>query len=1079
GRDARSPFALPAPGGDAGPYPPEQVRRTARDAARRQRADSVRLSVPASVGATVAAGGWPNLRYQARTRPSEYLALIERRGPRDHQAWLFDELCTRLVDEGVLLRRYYHDGDPRVCWAEAGGRGVSLAELQREHPGHRLILLGDGAALADVRTGELHPWTRALAAWGDRALLTPEPMGGWGLREAVLADALPVFPATLDGVRGAVEFFADDTEPDWYGWWERNLGDGENGEGARPVPVATSKEALAEYLGPRGLRWLGALAVYPELHWRLTRMLGGLPGLGADADERGFLRLVRLRWLRRGVIPNADREWLIRELGEKREMAVRAEILKVLDAMKDAAPDAASGRLELDRLVQQLFLYRHDRRRTRKLMRKLRRMPRAQLMEDVAVVRLLEERAARSPLAVLLPRRFHRFLFHDGIPAFGTRFLARAVGYASAAVALWLVVPTSPAPGPIVTGVLGVEAHTGSTLGSLGLPAVTDTLGRAVAGAVWTSDPKDVVSIREGRLSVMETGRARLWASADSSQTGFDIRVVPDTVNLYVIRVADRVLTVGRGQLRPLMLPDRPRWVSCAPTVRVSPSGVVEAVAEGTAPVLAITATGIEVGMIDVARGAAPRNDTLKVLASPLFGGSPVNDVTYSTLTRLLLRGGYAASIRVTAVAGTRSRQVGTEVVGWLERQQSASEISVSVPDRLCEWVMDHVPGPRIRPTLYLEHSNPVVDSVSATPPRDSAASTARADSAPAVAPPIQQPRPSAPASAPQNRQPQRPPPSRATPQRPTPVDSVYQGGVWWYRPVTARASSVPSAAVDSVFDGGAWWYRQANARPSRGAGTDPAADSAGRRGRPSAALALRSGDIRFANGDYAGALQVYDSARVLDPAQARTALARQAMANSRRGRWKEAATALTQALAADSSLPDTPWLRLELCAALRLSGGRGDTRAAKACERAGSGNRDTADIQTALIVMLRDIPMASLGEGQPVRSVLNPGPPRVFRMISCLDPTSNALRVWEQGGTRWTETLPSGAQNFYDEVARVRLGEEEGTVVREVNAEFYVWVPDGANRGPDGPPLRYQRGGYMMNWAYLGPMVISMSGRN
>lgn len=441
GEEARSPFAVDGPRAAEPPFDPEELRRTARDAALRQRADTVRLSVPRTVAATVAAGGYPDFRYDALTRPSEYLVLVERRGARDQQARLADELCARLVAEGVILKRYFFDADPRVCYDEAGARGMGLGELHRDHPGARLLIVSDGRVLTDARSGELLSWTRALAAWADRALLTPEPVGRWGLPEAMIADELPVFPATLAGVRAAAEHFASDAEPDWYAWWERN-----QEEPAPAVPHYNSPETLRRYLGEEGYRWVCACAVYPELHWRLTLMVGSLPALGVQATERDLLRLVRLGWLRRGAIPNVSRDWLVRDLGDEGERVVRSALLDALGGEDEKAPENGK-RAVLDRTVQQLFLHRDERATVRRLLRRLKRLPRAPLLEDVAAVRLLH-RLSRSRLHLPLPERLARLVYQAGIPALGMRPWSRGLLCAVASALLWVVLPVFPTQAP-------------------------------------------------------------------------------------------------------------------------------------------------------------------------------------------------------------------------------------------------------------------------------------------------------------------------------------------------------------------------------------------------------------------------------------------------------------------------------------------------------------------------------------------------------------------------------------------------------------------------------------------------------
>src|SRR5687768_17237194 len=80
-------------------YDAEFLTRIARLLRARQRSTSEQLDIGATVAATVKALGYPTFRDKARSKPPEYLVLIDREAFRDHQARLFHELTRRLHDE--------------------------------------------------------------------------------------------------------------------------------------------------------------------------------------------------------------------------------------------------------------------------------------------------------------------------------------------------------------------------------------------------------------------------------------------------------------------------------------------------------------------------------------------------------------------------------------------------------------------------------------------------------------------------------------------------------------------------------------------------------------------------------------------------------------------------------------------------------------------------------------------------------------------------------------------------------------------------------------------------------------------
>ncbi|MBK8429402.1 MAG: hypothetical protein IPL27_27135 [Lewinellaceae bacterium] len=180
---------------------------------RRRESDELwRLDVPRTVRATVDKGGMPEFRYTQQTRPAEYLLLIDRQSGRDHQARLFDLLYRECRSQEVLVERYWYDeGDPRRCYNEAHPNGVSLRDLQYYHPQSRVLLLGNAYALLHPGTGNLSKWAvQIFSAWSDRAVLTTQPLSTFGRRERILQELFHVLPASLSGLRDAIELFDAD-----------------------------------------------------------------------------------------------------------------------------------------------------------------------------------------------------------------------------------------------------------------------------------------------------------------------------------------------------------------------------------------------------------------------------------------------------------------------------------------------------------------------------------------------------------------------------------------------------------------------------------------------------------------------------------------------------------------------------------------------------------------------------------------------------------------------------------------------------------------------------------------------------
>jgi hypothetical protein len=392
----------------------------ARRLQRRHAGESYLLDVEGTIQATVDSLGFPRLQYKPGRKLPEYLVLVDRASFRDHQANLFHDLVRALRDEGLYVRLFFFEGDPRVCWDEARGDTVPLFELQRRYAGYRLLLLSNAEKLIDPLTGSLVPWSSLLFDWKDRGVLTPEPLAQWGLREKALASQFVVLPATTEGLFALGDYFVLPLQADTLSAQRTSA------DQAPPGPDdPRGIEALRSYLGVATFRWLAACAVYPELHWDLTLYLGSLPCLGRGlVTERNLIKLIRLPWFRRGFMPDELRWALIQELGQEREKAVREAVVELLE--KNPAPKGtyASDAQQLEILFQRYWLDRQNSKKRGDLMRAIRGSPQEEVVQNYTLLRSVES-LSKSRLDIILPPRLRRMLFPSGLPALGLRTSVR------------------------------------------------------------------------------------------------------------------------------------------------------------------------------------------------------------------------------------------------------------------------------------------------------------------------------------------------------------------------------------------------------------------------------------------------------------------------------------------------------------------------------------------------------------------------------------------------------------------------------------------------------------------------------
>lgn len=294
---------------------------------RRHQAESERLDVVATVQASIAALGFPTLRFRKDSRLPEYLFLIDRASLRDHQAHLYEHLAGMLREQGLFVGLYFYEGDPRVCWTGAGDESVALEQIQKSHVNHRLLLFGEGGGLLDPISGRLAGWHRMFTSWSDRAVLTPKPASQWAAAEVHLASQFAVVPATLKGLGSLAAWFELHSAVELR---SSEQSSSIPGPGREPT-----MDALRRFLGGDVFQWLCVCAVYPELQWDLTLHLGTLPSMPeALVSEDNLVKLLSLEWFRNGSMPDELRRELIAQL----DPAVLAEAREAIVGLLGQSP---------------------------------------------------------------------------------------------------------------------------------------------------------------------------------------------------------------------------------------------------------------------------------------------------------------------------------------------------------------------------------------------------------------------------------------------------------------------------------------------------------------------------------------------------------------------------------------------------------------------------------------------------------------------------------------------------------------------------------------------------------------------
>jgi len=410
----------------------EQFYTTARLMRQRLESDVQIPDMDKTVRETIASAGFPKFCYKSLTKPPEYLILIDLPTHRDHYAFLADRIAAALKSEDIFVKRYFYENSPQICFQELTQERVYLSDLQTKFGDSRLIIFGNGEELLDPVSGQSEAWTEIFHIWQDKAILTPERPQRWGMKEITLAEQFIVLPDTSEGLIELARHFDAESVPDLKKWHE---------EDAKYQDIRDDKLddviVLKDYLGEDAFQWLCACAVYPELHWNLTLYLGMTDKNWLTEDN--LLKLIRLPWFRKGVMPDTLRWELIVSL--KQDQTIREAIVKMLEKSPPPKDSYAYNRYSLNLAMQKWMLGKKSRKEKREILKNLRQADEKEVIQDYTFLRFLES-VPNSPLTLILPNALRKLLYKNGVPMFGMKTGVRLMITALCVVLVIMMMPS-------------------------------------------------------------------------------------------------------------------------------------------------------------------------------------------------------------------------------------------------------------------------------------------------------------------------------------------------------------------------------------------------------------------------------------------------------------------------------------------------------------------------------------------------------------------------------------------------------------------------------------------------------------
>lgn len=397
-------------------YGSNLLHKVATHLRQRQESSQQLLNLDETIKETIEAGGYPHFRFQAGSRPSEYLVLIEQRSGRDHQARLFQNLMDQLGEQDVYVDQFFFRSHPQLVYKDGVDSPIYLHDLKTRYPDHRLIIFGDGEGLIDPVSGEFQSSLFDLLDWRDRAILTPVPPADWGFQEISLARQMLILPATTQSLFVLLDELEDEGAPAIKPW---SLSD------ARPsfdLEEEMDVEHLKAYLDDDVFRWLAACSVHPELHWALTLSLGrALETQGGPLiTEKHLLRLVRLPYFRSGGIPDSLRLALVDTLDAETLALVRRVILELLVQNPPPEGSIASERQQRQLVSQQWELAQGSWIDRRKVREQMEEWVERDEIEDIVVLRDLGRKRSMKMPGKGAPH-WSKWMFRHGMPLLGMK----------------------------------------------------------------------------------------------------------------------------------------------------------------------------------------------------------------------------------------------------------------------------------------------------------------------------------------------------------------------------------------------------------------------------------------------------------------------------------------------------------------------------------------------------------------------------------------------------------------------------------------------------------------------------------
>jgi hypothetical protein len=319
------------------------------------------LNIKETIALTIRSEGLPKPVYSNKTRPVEYLFLIDKNKPKSLQVHLFEYLLKKFSQNDIYIETFYFLFEPDVCRNPLYPNGIHVSRLYDLYPNHIVVILGTGYQFIDKNYPSFRDdLLQLFKRWDRWSICTPVSYTDWDYREAILQKTVTIFPADLESQLKFFPLLQESARTN-----EKDL----HVTGTSGVKKLNAQDAtqLRTYLGNEFLfQWLCALAVYPRVSWPVTIFLGNaLQKANYPKEHLNFsalLKMVRIPWMQEGSFPDNLRLDLLKLLEPKNELVARTSMIRLMDeaAHKIDETNLSFEELEMQRLTDKFLVYAQD-----------------------------------------------------------------------------------------------------------------------------------------------------------------------------------------------------------------------------------------------------------------------------------------------------------------------------------------------------------------------------------------------------------------------------------------------------------------------------------------------------------------------------------------------------------------------------------------------------------------------------------------------------------------------------------------------------------------------------------------------